>query len=484
MENSRARVGCTIFLVVLIIGVAIGAAGMAAFLGVGMNELAARANGHAAPVLVAVTPTVAAQIVGGAAPGRRLVWRAPIALDGDTREPDMLVISRNYDRDGDTVLLFSPDAGAVRWESPPLGDNGNSWALAYSDQSIIIANKTMLIGLSRADGAKIWEAPLTDRIFYNGCVDCIQVFGDSVVVLTDDGELQAFSAAKGAPLWSVRLNNATRQLVRMGDMVGVPDSLEKGGSDAGLFVYRPSDGALDHTIEPVCQREGGGYEDRPHYYDRILSDAQSGAFYWMLDSASCLLRVDSGGGEQRSYNKSFRSFDEKNTLVADGVLYISTGKEIYATDAQGSVRLLLSAEDYNISSLEARPGALLVLAQRTRGSSRLELWLIDTQSGEQRWARVLTAGDPINGLYDSGDFAAHLTGDSVALIEQLGDPQEIWFDLLSMRDGTSSVHAQVKVDDASRDIRGVAWGNRMAWAAVDQLYGVSLESGTTVSRWP
>ncbi|MBX0327009.1 PQQ-like beta-propeller repeat protein [Oscillochloris sp. ZM17-4] len=486
MENSRARVGCTIFLVVLILGVAIGAAGMAAFLGVGMNELAARANGQAAPVLVAVTPTVAVQIVGGAAPGRRLVWRAPIALDGDTREPDLLVISRNHDRKSDTLMRFSPDAGAVLWESPPLGDGGTSWVVAYGDQSVIIADGATLIGLSRADGGKIWEAPLTDKIFNNGCLNCLQVFGDAVVALSDDGELQSFSAATGAPLWSHRLNQATRQMVRVGDMVGVLDSLEKGGSDAGLFVYDPRDGRLARMIEPTCQEAESSYVDRPHYFDRFLADADAGALYWLLNGASCLLRVEmgAGGGEQRTYNEAFRSFDEDNTLLADGAIYLSAGKDLYAVDARGEVRLLLGAEDYSLRPLEARPDALLVLAQRTRGSSRLELWLIDPQSGQQRWARVLTASDPINGLYDSGEFAAHLTGDALALIEQQGDPEVIWFDLLSLQDGTSSVHTQLKVNDGSSYIRGVAWGNRTAWAAADELYGVSLESGATVSRWP
>lgn len=486
MENSRAGLGCTISLAVLILGVVIGAAGMAAFLGVGPSELAARANGQAAPVLVHVTPTPVVQIVGGAAPGRRLVWRAPLPLDGDTREPDLLVISRNYDRGGDTLMLLSPDAGAVRWESPPLGDNGNSWVLAYGDQTIIIADENRLTGLSRTDGARVWEAPLTDRIFYNGCVDCLQVFGDSVVVLSDDGELQAFSAAKGSPLWSVRLNQPTRQLVRVGDMVGAPDSLEKGGSDAGLSIYGPSDGKLERTIKPACQQEGNSYEDRPHYYDRIMTDAQSGALYWMLDSAYCLLRVGTGtfGGEQRTFNQNFRSFDEGNALAADGVLYISTGKALYAAAAEGDVRQLLSVEDYNLHPYQARPDALLVLAERTRGSSRLELWLIDPQSGQQRWVRVLKARDPISGPYDSGDFAAHLAGDAVILIEQTDDPEEIHFDRLSLRDGTSSVSTQLKVEDPSNDIRGVAWGNHMAWAAIDELYGVSLESGETVSRWP
>jgi hypothetical protein len=275
-------------------------------------------------------------------------------------------------------------------------------------------------------------------------------------------------------------------MVRVSDLIGVPDSLSQDDSNAGLFVYNPVDGKLERTIEPVCKQDPSGYEDRPHYYDHILADQQAGALYWMLDSAHCLLRVGTGaaGGEQRIFNDGFQSIDEHNALVADGALYLSADKKIQVINANGEARLLISSEDYNLQPLEAKGDALLVLAQRTRGSSRLELWIIDLPSGKQRWARVLKAGDPISGPYDEGDFAAHLAGASVVLIEQQKEAKEVHFDLLSLKDGTSSVSTLIKVDDASSYIRGVTWGNHTAWIAMNELYGVSLEGGTTVSRWP
>lgn len=486
MERSRTGPGCIIFLVVLILGVVIGASGMSAFLGVGLNDLVARTNGQAAIVLVQATPTFETQIIGGTAPGRRLVWRSPIPLDDDTRDPNLLVISRNYDRDSDTIMLFSPDAGAVRWESAPLGDNGNSWVVAFNAEMIIVADESTLIGLSRADGGKVWEAPLTDKIAYNICEDCLQVFDDAVVALAGDGQLQAFSASKGAPLWQVRLNQSTRQLVRMGDLVGVPDSLVKDGNESGLFVYDPQDGSLDRTIAPSCKQDENNYEDYPHYYDYILADPQSHGLYWMLDSAYCLVRVsmDVDGNEQRTFNHDFQSIDPDHTLVADGAVYSSIGKAIIVVDMQGNMRTLVSSEDYELTALEARSDALLVLAQRTRGSSRLELWLIDPQSGAQRWSHVLKADDPIDGAYDDGDFSAHLAGQSVALIEQWSEPEEIHFDRLSLTDGTSSVSTQIQVEHTNSHIRGVVWGSHSVWLAFDDLYGISLESGGTIARWP
>lgn len=486
MESRRAGPGCLIALAVLIVGVLIGASGMTAFFGLGLSEILARAGGRAQPVLVVATPTVPVQIVGGAAAGRRMVLRSPIALDSDTSEPDLLVVSRNYDRDSDTIMLYSPDAGAIRWESAPLGGNGYSWQIAFSPQMIVVVDQAQMIGLSRADGAKIWEAPLTDELAYNICRDCLQTFGDAVVALTSDGVLQAFSISRGNPLWSARLHEATRQLVRVGDLVGVPDSLVKGDSEAGLFVYNPQDGSLERTIEPTCAGEVGSYEDRPHYYDPILVDPQSGALYWMLDSAYCLFRTGTGplGGEQRIVNQKFRSFSEDRDLIADGALYLSTGEQIYLVDGQGAVRLLLEDEDYDLQPLEARGDVLLALARRTRGSSRLELWAVGVGSGERRWTRVLEANDPIVGSFDGGNFAVHITGNAVALIQQLDDPEHFQFELLDLENGTSRVNVPVQEADPGNDLRGIAWGNRMAWAAIDELYGVSLEDGQTLTRWP
>ncbi|WP_129626686.1 PQQ-binding-like beta-propeller repeat protein [Candidatus Oscillochloris fontis] len=486
-EERRPPAGWIIPVVALLIGVLGGAFAMLSFLGLGMNEVIARMQGRAAPLLIEVTPTPVLHTVGGAAPGRRLVWRAPIPLDTDTSEPELLLISRNYDRDSDTLLLFSPLEGRVRWESPPMGTNGTSWLVAYSAATIIVADEARLIGLSRTDGSKVWEAPLTDRIFSNGCQDCLQVFGDVVVALSDDGQLQALNANKGTPLWVVRLHQTTRQLVRVGAMVGVPDSLEPDETEAGLFIYNPADGQLVRTIAPTCQHESQGYVDQPHYYDYILADPQSEALYWMLDSVNCLLRVGMGsfGGEERTFNPAFQNFEVKNTLVADGHIYLSSDQSIYTSDGQGQARLLTQAEDYNLRPLAARGSDLLVLAQRTRGSSRYELWLLDAQSGQQRWSRVLLGDDLVeDAIYDSGDTAVHLLASGVALIEQQADPEAISYELLNLNNGTSQVKKELRVEDAGDSLRGVTWGNQSVWLAVDELYAVDLTTGETQARWP
>ena len=110
--------------------------------------------------------------------------------------------------------------------------------------------------------------------------------------------------------------------------------------------------------------------------------------------------------------------------------------------------------------------------------------LMMSKTGERRWAHPLTAHDPIDGPYDSGDFAAHIVGGSVALFEQLEEPEAVRFELISLADGASTVSAEVRVEDAGDYIRGVTWGSGTAWLAMDELYAVSLESGATVSRWP
>ena len=111
-RRPLARRGCIFAIVALLAGTALGAALTLALLGLGWDVLAGRVlSPETAPVL-AVGPTATPRtqaIQGSVAPGRRFTPRAPILLDTDTRTPDVLLASHNYDRSTSTLVYLSPD---------------------------------------------------------------------------------------------------------------------------------------------------------------------------------------------------------------------------------------------------------------------------------------------------------------------------------------------------------------------------------------
>lgn len=487
-REARAGGGCALALVGLGLGVLLGAQIALSLVGLDLGYLLGRVSGRA-PALVQATavPTPVAAIQGAVAPGRRMVWRAPIALDSDTREPDMLLVSRNYDRPGDTLVYLSPDAGSARWESAPMGDNGSGWLIAFDREMVYVADDARLLGLDRADGALRWEAPLSDAISYSLCPTCLRAVGGAVVALSDDGVIQAFRGASGAPLWSVRLREASRQLVVLGDLVGAPD-LRPGASDssAGLYLFNVADGAPARAIEPVCTGPDSGWEDRPHYFDPIYSSPDGAELYWLLDSAGCVVRASASGlsgGPPVFVPEGFSPSSSNTTLAADSLLYLSDGARIVAVGADGA-RLVLAAEEHTLRPLAARDTTLLVEATRRRGSTRVELWAVDLASGARRWERVLAGNDSLAGPYDSADWVAALVGDSVALVEQRAEPAQLAFELLSLSDGASRASAALPVEEPGDDLRGLLVSRNTAYLVTEELYAVELGSGGVRYRFP
>lgn len=399
----------------------------------------------------------------------------------------MLLISRNFDRGGDSLVYLSPDARTVRWESAPMGDSGNSWVLAYDAEMIYVADGARLLGLGRADGGLRWEAPLSDRIFYNGCRDCLRAVDGVVVALSDDGVIQAFRGASGAPLWSVRLRETTRQLVVFDDLVGAPDARPNANdATAGLYFYNIADGSPARTIEPACNRSDGSWEDHPHYYDPIYVTPDGDGLYWLLDSAACLVRANASGiaAVPPVYlPKDFSASSSNAVFVTDDALYLSDRNQLVAVDA-GGARVLFETEDYELRPIAARGNTLLIQARRWRGSTRYELWAIDLTSGARRWERILSGDDPPDGPFDSGDWALEIVGEALALVEQLDDPEELRYELINLNDGTSRASMPVAVDDPDGNLRGTLFGRNTVFLANDELYAVELSSGQTLYRWP
>jgi outer membrane protein assembly factor BamB len=488
-EQQGARAGCVVGLITLLVGVVMGVVLTLSILGLGFDVLLRGASQGATPV-VAVVPTSARPepMQGQAAPGRRLVWSAPVPLDSDTSDPDLLVISRNFDRepDNDTLTYLSPDRASVRWESQPLGENGNSWVVTYGDTMVLVADEARLVALRRDSGALAWEAPLTDAIAASICRDCLQVFDNVAVALPQDGVVQAFSVDTGAPLWSLRLREPTRQLVRVGALVGVPDELPDDPSYGALYLYDPRDGSPQGEIMPSCE-EQGGYERRVSYYMDVGYDPGGRTLAWLVPSSPvCLLSYDVATGTiSRTTLEDFNTsdLDPRNSLWAGDTLYLSDTDKIYAVGPQER-RLVISAEDYDLWPLAADGRVLLVEARRTRGSSRSELWVVETAGGRRLWERVLQGDDPLEREGDTGDFTATLLGDSVALVEQNGEAEQIVYELLGLIDGASRVRAVLTVEDADTYIRGVTWGRNHVFLSINELYGVELTSGRTAYTWP
>ena len=94
------------------------------------------------------------------------------------------------------------------------------------------------------------------------CQDCLQIIGDWVVALTDDGVLNGIDTQNGDLAWSVRLNETPRQLMNLNGKAGV---LDKEEDDVGLSRCDRNQDADRHHHGGEGQYNSGSVSFNHHF---------------------------------------------------------------------------------------------------------------------------------------------------------------------------------------------------------------------------
>lgn len=422
--------------------------------------------------------------------------------------PDILVLTRQWPLDGgettSRVVALSGESPELFWQSESLGTDLYETPLLATDEHVIVVNQARLVAIRRGDGALAWEAPLTDEVAANVCVDCVRLIGDKVVALSDDGTLQAFAAATGESLWTFQsIQDSPRGLYVLD---GRPAFMDRNEATEGLlYVFDPASGERQ-TFKPECTSDpffGPRYAD----WTTPLFPAPDGDFYMVFGWPTlCLQRFDATTMQPVwntvSPNEGNVQFQSGSTpLVAEDALYFANYKTLFAADAvTGELRELLTDDDYTFTPLDAFKDTVVTLAVRQRGSQRYEVWAVDATTGERRWSLDLGQDAPIGEPFGYGgiitDDATMWTWRATARGLQL---------LRFYRAPDDTSHAlryqtydwQTGQGDGQKETRlGVdtiiltapdflLWRNDTLWMEMDgDLLGFDAASGEITYRWP
>lgn len=424
--------------------------------------------------------------------GRRMVLRAAIPLSSsDSVTPDLLLVNRNYDRSVDTLVYFDSTSRAARWESAPLSNESYQLRIVPAAPRVYIVDKQQLAALSLSDGAQLWTTELSDTIS-TICRDCLQVVGDYVVALSEDGVLQGFAAQNGERLWSVRLKGTPRQLLVIDNLVATLDLIdaERSGSGAALNLFAPSDGNLVQAIAMTCPDPGRFFpDDRIGIYDQVFFDAASRTLFAQFGTISrCAQRINLANGDLlwRMPLPSGLSalWDRIPPVLTADAIYIGGDGILALSAADGSLRKVAADTDYELSPLEVQDGRLVALAKRTRGSRRYEIWGLDVATGARLWQYVLQGDDRREGPNDSGDWAGWLGGGGFVVVEEREDPDELRIFVLNLADGAVLRETSVNQARPGLSWRGLARTADVAWLTTQQVYALDLRTGDMLYIWP
>jgi len=411
-------------------------------------------------------------------------------------QPDLVSVTRNSDETTRMIYLDFDQDPYLRWRSEPLGEGSDYYYnhVVPGDASIYFAYKTTLAAFNRLDGVILWQTTMSDEIT-NICVDCLQVFGNRLVALTTDGVLSGFDALSGQQVWSFRLNETPRQLL---NLAGKPAVLEKEDDLIGINVYDPSDGTIVKRLVPECPNEI--FPDSPQnlgIYDHLFISSDGLNLYIPIADydPGCLQSWDTASLSQ-SWQASvpydiLDAIDWYSYLFTDEALYLSADHDLYMVSLRdGTYQDVYSNEDYELTPLAAQDGMLLILTERTRGTTQYALWGIDLTSKAKRWELNPAAKDLYDGtssvVYEEGLFTAALNGDKVILLEAFSEPGSVAFTVLNLSDGSQLRKNTLSLkEDSSYWIQVVAWGADRVYLEVgDHIRMIDFNSGAELIAWP
>ena len=431
----------------------------------------------------------------GAAPGiivsmSRSVQDRAIPVPADRQGPADLLLFTYDSNSSERYLTYVDGANhTLKWDSPPVSTSVYKDGVVVRNQRVYVVDETTLLALNQEDGEVRWQANLSDSVT-NICVDCVQVVGDYVIVLSQDGVLQAFEMESGRPVWSERLNETPRNLWAVNERVAVVDyELPNEPDSIALQFHDPATGEVVQRFPGICQE--GYHTARLRIYEpNIVLDPARNTLYMLFDLLpGCVQRWDLAAGQLDwqllAEDHYFDRFDVP-LLLSDDKIYGGYSGRIFALDIEtGALELLVDEQDYELKVQGEQDGILVALARRQRGSTRYELWGIDTESGHVPWKYIPQDEEPVEeagGWAADKGFAWHLTRDGLAVLHVAAEPPTLIVSSIDIKTGEETVLHTAGLDDDYW--RGLAWSDTTAWLTIRKVYVIDLGSGKVVSTWP
>jgi LSD1 subclass zinc finger protein len=332
-----------------------------------------------------------------------LLTESGVLIPGPNDGPDQAVmLSIQYPANGGEreyrVMAVDTETHKLLWQSVPLDPKLYDTRFLYNNDLVFLISGTNLVALRRADGSTAWTAPLADKIELNICLNCLQLVGDRLAALSDDGTLAMFDAATGQSQWHVRaIQDSPRGLYVLGQRVAFMDRR----TDA-RGILRAFDLATgkEQSVQPDCGVTDTSGEF-PDWTTRLLPSADgAGVFLAFGYSPTCIQRWDTRSlkldwSSQLPENFS-SSIDSVIPVLNAGTIFLASSRQVLAVSTKnGEVTSLVQDDDHEFAVAAVHDQHLILRARNTRGSTRYELWNVDTATGKTRWKFDLGDNPPV-----------------------------------------------------------------------------------------
>jgi len=412
--------------------------------------------------------------------------------------PDVASLFYNSTDDNRLVARIRTANSKAVWKTDPLPGDGLADAMLADGTHVYVASKMDLFAYNGEDGSLAWQVEMPDRIEYDE--DSFILAAGYVVAMTIDRSLQAYDASTGQLSWSRRLAGYDREIRQMDGKLVVMDTLGDDYTYSLLFLD-PATGEEKATLTPSCQVREYSSETLDPSGSILYEPGQNSLFLFYDSFDGCIQRITLSTGQvtwQAMVEDGF-SFSPYgfNSLITDAEIYLQNDGQLLSIDkATGTVKTLLTDEDYQFVPLAVSGNTLLVRAMRTRGTERFELWGVDPVTGEQDWTLDLENSTPIDppeeliGLIDSDEsgWSWHLGPSGLLLLEFRAEPNQLVLTLINPSDGSSQSEQTIEMKKVTGDFFSaptiIGWWGEVVYFILDtNVYALDTTTGEILSSF-
>jgi outer membrane protein assembly factor BamB len=428
-------------------------------------------------------------------PSWRLAGPSVLVAPATDGPADVIMHVYDYGTENYLTASFNVQARKVNWTSKPLGKEAYTAQLLATGDRVFVSEGARVIALNRADGAVLWEAPLSDKIAgWCPSANCFTAVEDKIIARTADGYLQALDQTSGKKVWEYRFENTPGSFFLAGEKVLVVDNQD---GDTALSVLSLTDGTAQTSFAPQCQI-GDHLGDDFATGGQVFPD-DAGQFVDVVYGvfALCAQRLDLATGKvQKQVGLDDASVSPMSAFVyaPPGQIFFGAYDHLYGLDLPAETSSeLLSDKDFSYLPLTAQDQTLLVQVENSRGTREYGLWAVDVSSGKVLWKRNMGEAQPataVPGSLFEGDqvWFALPTASGVHVITVQAGPHQLTLETLDWADGSSATPTTISIsgqfDSNLSHPQIIGQRGDKLWFAVDSLYVIDLTAGKIEAQWP
>jgi LSD1 subclass zinc finger protein len=418
--------------------------------------------------------------------------------------PDIVSQIYHPDDEVDKIIWVETNPKKTRWVSSPFSGDERAELMAVNGNLVYVASGAKLIALNDVDGSIAWQTRMTDK-----CVsyeDNLFVMGGRVIVMTIDGNLQAFDAQTGSPAWSRQMKGHDRKLRVSGDRLLILDFVLGNDSYFELVFLNPVDGSEQMVISPACFE--GNDRDKAfstEFFENndglVLDEAKNSLFLVYGSSPGCVQNYDLASGDllwekkqEINFDASFYDFAGINDQgriffnFENGLAFIDKLKDSWS--------VLMEQKNYELIPLTAMKDILVARVKKTSGSNIYEIWGIEVPSGQVKWKYNLDENRPLDPPYegagsvdkDSYVWTWRTVPQGFQVLKFQGEPNRLVIVTLNPADGTGTGETVIDLSKVVSDYFStptlIGWQDETLWIiAGSKIAAVDTTAGKVVFTW-